>query len=113
MATVSKVRRKLKVKKGDKVVVLAGRDKGKEGEILKVMPTDNRVIVQGINVTTRHVRASAQSQGGMEQKESSIHVSNIAHVDPKSGDATRIGYRTLEDGRKVRYAKASGEIIDL
>lgn len=113
MATVEKVRRKLKVKKGDKVVVLTGRDKGKEGEIVKVMPADNRVIVQGVNLTTRHVRPSAQSQGGMEQKESTIHVSNVALVDPKSGGATRVGYRWLTDGRKVRFAKSSGEVIDL
>ena len=113
MGMVGSVKPKLKVKKGDKVVVLAGRDKGKQGEILKVMPSDNRVIVQGVNMTTRHVRPSAQSQGGIEQKESAIHVSNVAHVDPKSGSATRVGYRTLEDGRKVRYAKASGEVIDL
>ena len=113
MANDGKVRRKLKVRKGDKVVVLTGRDKGKEGEILKVMPADNRVIVQGVNLTTRHVKPSAQSQGGIEQKESAIHVSNVSLVDPKSGDATRVGYRWLEDGRKVRYAKASGEVIDL
>ncbi|MEM7443170.1 MAG: 50S ribosomal protein L24 [Pseudomonadota bacterium] len=113
MANVGNARPKLKVKKGDKVVVLAGRDKGKQGEILKVFPSDNRVIVQGVNVTTRHVKPSAQSQGGLEQKESTIHVSNVAHIDPKTDRPTKVGYRTLEDGRKVRFARASGEVLDV
>ena len=102
-----------KVRKGDKVVVLAGRDKGKRGEVLKAIPTENRVVVQGGNLIKRHVRASQRSSGGIEEREAPIHVSNVAHVDPKSNQPTRVGFRVLEDGRKVRFAKRSGEIIDL
>ncbi len=101
-----------KFKKGDKVTVLTGRDKGKSGEILRALPARERVIVQGINMVKRHTRPSAASQGGIVPQEAPIHVSNIAHVDPKSGKPTRVGFRTLEDGRKVRFAKASGEQID-
>ena len=103
---------KLKVKKGDQVVVLAGRDRGAKGEILKVMPTEQRVIVQGVNIVKRHTKPSQMSQGGIEEKEAPIHVSNVAHVDPASEQPTRVGYRVLENGRKVRFAKRSGEIID-
>lgn len=103
---------KLKVKKGDKVIVLAGRDKGVQGEILKVMPRDNRVIVQGVNKVKRHTKPSMSNQGGIIEQEASIHVSNVAHVDPKTSEPTRIGYKVLEDGRKVRFAKRSGEVID-
>jgi large subunit ribosomal protein L24 len=104
---------KLKVKRGDKVVVTTGRDRGKQGEILKVLPRENRVIVQGVNLVKRHNRPSQMSQGGIEEKEAPIHVSNVAHVDPKSGEPTRVGFKMLEDGRKVRFAKVSGEVIDL
>lgn len=104
---------KSKIKKGDKVVVLAGRDKGKQGEVLKVLPAERRALVQGVNQVKRHTRASANSAGGIVVKEASVHISNLAIVDPKTGDATRVGYRTLEDGRKVRFAKASGEVIDV
>ncbi|NMM46587.1 50S ribosomal protein L24 [Rhodospirillaceae bacterium KN72] len=101
-----------KIKKGDTVVVLTGRDKGKEGEVLKVLPSEGRAIVQGINVAKRHTRPSQMSQGGIVDKELGINLSNIAIKDPKSGEATRVGFKTLEDGRKVRVAKRSGEIID-
>ena len=101
-----------KIKKGDTVVVLTGKDKGKSGEVLRLDPRDNRAVVQGVNVVKRHQRPSMQSQGGIEEKEASIHVSNVAHIDPDTDRPTRVGYRVLEDGRKVRFAKRSGEIID-
>ena len=101
-----------KLKKGDQVVVLAGRDKGKTGEILKVMPKDSRAIVQGVNVVKRHQRPSQAQAGGIIEKEAPIHISNIALVDPKTGETTRVGTKTLEDGRRVRIAKSSGEVID-
>jgi large subunit ribosomal protein L24 len=104
---------KWKVKKGDKVVVIAGRDKGKQGEVLRVLREDNRVIVQGVHVVKRHTRQSASSAGGIVEKESSVHISNVAHVDPKSGKPTRVGYKFLEDGRKIRFARRSGETIDV
>jgi large subunit ribosomal protein L24 len=103
---------KLKVKKGDKVVVLAGRDKGKNGEIVKVFPEKNRAIVQGVNIVRRHQKQSASQEGGIVSKEASIHISNLAIEDPKDGSPTRIGYKILDDGRKVRFAKRSGELID-
>lgn len=102
-----------KFRKGDKVIVLAGKDKGKSGEIVKMIPADSRAIVSGVNVVRRHQRQTPQSQGGIVSKEASIHVSNLAHTDPKDGTATRIGFKTLNDGRKVRFAKASGEVIDV
>ncbi len=105
--------KRLKFRKGDKVIVLAGRDKGKTGDVLKMMPTDMRAIVQGVNVVRRHTRPTQSNPGGIVEKEAPIHLSNLAHVDPGDSTATRIGYRTLEDGRKVRYAKKSGEVIDL
>ncbi len=100
-----------KLKKGDRVVVLAGRDKGNEGEILKVMPTENRALVQGINMVVRHTRQTAQSQGGRISKEAAIDLSNLALIDPKTGGPTRVGFKTV-DGKKVRVAKKSGEVID-
>lgn len=103
---------KLKIRKGDRVVVLTGRSKGRTGEVLKVMPKEDRAIVQGVNVVKRHTRPSAATQGGIVEQEAPIHVSNLAHVDPDSGKATRVGYRLLGDGRKVRFARRSGEIID-
>jgi large subunit ribosomal protein L24 len=103
---------KLKIKKGDKVVVITGRDKGKTGEVKQVLPAENRVIVDGVNMVKRHTKPSAGNAGGIVEKEASIHVSNVAYVDPKTDKPTRIGYKTLEDGRKVRFAKRSGEIID-
>jgi large subunit ribosomal protein L24 len=103
---------KLKIKKGDKVVVITGRDKGKTGEVKQVLPAENRVVVDGVNMIKRHTRPSTGNAGGIVEKEASIHVSNVAHIDPKTDKPTRIGYKTLEDGRKVRFAKRSGEIID-
>jgi large subunit ribosomal protein L24 len=103
---------KMKIKKGDRVVVLTGRSKGRIGEVLKVMPKENRAIVQGVNTVKRHTKPSQGVQGGIVEKEASIHVSNIAHIDPTNDLPTRVGYRFLEDGRKVRYAKRSGEMID-
>jgi large subunit ribosomal protein L24 len=103
---------KLKIKKGDKVVVLAGRDKGKTGEVLKAFPRDNKVIVQGVNVVKRHQKPTTTVQGGIIEREAKIHVSNVAHIDPKDSKPTRVGFKTLEDGTKVRVAKRSGEVID-
>ena len=103
---------KFKIKKGDKVVVLAGRDKGKSGEVLRVVRDENRVVVQGVNMMKRHTAPRPGEPGGIVQREAAIHISNVAHVDPKSQQATRVGYRFLEDGRKVRFAKRSGEILD-
>ncbi len=104
---------KFKVKKGDRVIVLAGKDKGKTGEILKMIPEDQRAIVQGVNMVKRHTAPSQAGAGGIVEKESTIHISNLAHVDPKDSNATRVGYKTLDDGRKVRYAKRSGEVVDI
>jgi large subunit ribosomal protein L24 len=104
---------KLKIRKGDHVVVITGKDKGKKGEVLKVMPAENRVIVKGVAVVRRHQRQTASQEGGIISKEGPIHVSNIALEDPKDGSPTRVGYKFLKDGRKVRFAKRSGEMIDV
>jgi large subunit ribosomal protein L24 len=101
-----------KIKKGDRVIVLAGKDKGKRGEVLSVLPKENRVTVQGVNMVKRHTRPSAGSTGGIIEKEAALHVSNVAFIDPKTDQATRVGFKVLEDGRKVRVAKRSGEVID-
>ena len=101
-----------KIKKGDKVVVLTGRDKGRTGEVIRVMPKENRALVRGVNVVTRHQRQTATEQGGLVRKEAPIHLSNVAIADPATGKPTRVGFKTLDDGRKVRFAKASGETID-
>jgi large subunit ribosomal protein L24 len=103
---------KLRIKKGDKVVVLTGRDKGKSGEVLRVLVAEQRVIVQGVNMVKRHQRQTPGQQGGIVEKEAAIHISNVAHIDPKSSQPTRVGYKFLEDGRKVRFAKRSGEVLD-
>jgi large subunit ribosomal protein L24 len=103
---------KLKIRKGDRVVVRAGRDKGKAGQVLVVLPSENRAVVQGVNVVRRHQKQSASQEGGIVSKELPIHVSNLALVDPKTGKPTRVGYKFLKDGKKVRVAKASGEVID-
>ena len=103
---------KLKIKKGDNVVVISGRDKGKTGAVLRVLPTESRLIVQGVHVARRHTRQSMGNPGGIVDKELTIHVSNVAHIDPQSGKPTRIGYKFLEDGRKVRVARRSGEVMD-
>ena len=102
---------KLKVKKGDKVVVITGRDKGKSGEIVKVLREENRVIVQGINVAQRHQKQSMQQEGGIVRKELPIHVSNVALIDPKSEKPTRVGYK-MDGERKIRVARRSGEALD-
>ncbi|MEI6985568.1 MAG: 50S ribosomal protein L24 [Rhodospirillaceae bacterium] len=103
----------LKVKTKDKVVVISGRDKGKAGEVIKVLVKENRVVVRGINLVTKHQRPSQTVQGGIKEIEAPIHVSNVAHLDPKTNKPTRVGYKFLDNGRKVRFAKRSGEVIDL
>lgn len=101
-----------KYKKGDRVQVIAGKDKGKQGEILHVLRVKERAVVRGVNVARRHTRASQTSPGGIVDKEMPIAVSNLAHVDPKDDKPTRVGFKFLDDGRKVRFAKRSGEVID-
>ena len=101
-----------KIKKCDKFMVLTGRDKGKTGEVMKLMPKEGRAFVQGVNVAKRHTRPSQTNPGGIIDKELSIHLSNLAHIDPKDDKPTKVGFKTLEDGRKVRFAKRSGEVID-
>ena len=101
-----------KIKKGDKVVVLTGRDAGKSGEVVQVMPKEDRAIVRGINLVKKHQKQTAQQEGGIISKEATIHLSNIAIADPKDGKPTRVGFKVLEDGRKVRVAKRSGDLID-
>jgi len=103
---------KLKIKKGDQVVVLTGRDKGAKGEVLMVLPEKRRVVVQGVNLVTKHQKPTQTSPGGIQKKELPIHVSNVALADPKSGEATRVGYKRLKDGKKVRVAKKSGETVE-
>ena len=102
---------KLKIKKGDNVVVIAGRDRGKSGEVIRVIPEEGRLVVQGINMVKRHTAPRPGQPGGIVEKEASIHVSNVAHVDPKENKPTRVGYKTV-DGRKLRFARRSGEMID-
>ncbi|SDR46213.1 LSU ribosomal protein L24P [Rhizobiales bacterium GAS113] len=101
-----------KIKKGDKVVVLTGRDRGRNGEVIRMFPDEQRALVRGINMIKRHQKQSAQSEGGIISREAAIHLSNIAVADPKDGKATRVGFKILEDGRKVRFAKRSGDLID-
>ncbi|MGY2051763.1 50S ribosomal protein L24 [Methylobacterium sp. JK268] len=101
-----------KVKKGDKVVVLTGRDKGRSGEVIQVMPKEGRALVRGINLVKRHQRQTQTQEAGIVSKEASIDLSNLAVADPKDGQPTRVGFRILEDGRKVRFAKRSGDLID-
>lgn len=104
---------KMRVKAGDKVVVIAGKDKKKSGRILQVFPKEGRVIVEGVNVVKRHTKPNAGNpDGGIIEKEAPIHVSNVAIADPKTGAATRVGFKVVEDGKKVRYAKKSGETLD-
>jgi large subunit ribosomal protein L24 len=101
-----------KIKKGDRVIVLTGRDKGKRGEVIQVLPKETRALVRGVNVVRRHQRQSAQQEGGIISKEASVHLSNLALEDPKDGKPTRVGFKTLNDGRKVRVARRSGEVIE-
>lgn len=102
---------KMKIKKGDSVIVLTGKDKGKKGEVLRAIPTESRVVVSGVNVVKKHTKPTQFSAGGIEDKELSIHVSNVALADPKSGKATRIGFKAGKDGKKMRVAKKSGETL--
>jgi large subunit ribosomal protein L24 len=101
-----------KIRKGDKVVVLAGRDKGRSGEVIEVRPDENRALVRGINMVKRHQRQTAQQEGGIISKELPVHLSNIALADPKDGKPTRVGFKVQPDGKKVRIAKRSGAEID-
>jgi large subunit ribosomal protein L24 len=101
-----------KIKKGDKVVVLSGRDKGRNGEVVRVIPREDRALVRGINVVKKHQKQSMKEEGGIIRKELPIHLSNIALADPKDGMPTRVGFKILDDGRKVRFAKRSGDLID-
>jgi large subunit ribosomal protein L24 len=101
-----------KIRKGDTVVVLTGKDKGKQGAVLKSMPAEDRVLVQGVNMVKRHSRGGAGQAPGIIDKEATIHVSNVALLDPKDGKPTRVTFKVLESGKKVRVAKRSGEVID-
>ena len=103
-----------KIRKGDQVIVLAGRDKGKRGAVIRVLP-DDRVLVEGVNMVKRHMRPNPQRNitGGIIDKEAPIHISNVALYNPNTGKGERVGFRTLEDGRKVRYFKKSGEVVDV
>ncbi len=103
---------KLKIKTGDTVVVLSGREKGKSGEVIRVIPKQNRVLVRDVNMVKRHAKPTPTHPGGLIEKEAPLHVSNVALTDPKDNKPTRVGYRVLEDGRKVRFARRSGEVID-
>jgi large subunit ribosomal protein L24 len=102
-----------KIRKGDEVIVNTGKDKGRKGSVLNVNRKDRRVLVQGVNMVKRHTRPAQGSAGGIIEKEASVALSNVSIVDPKTGEASRVGYKTLDDGRKVRFAKKSGEVIDL
>jgi large subunit ribosomal protein L24 len=101
-----------KIKKGDKVVVLTGRSKGRTGEVIKVMPDENRALVRGVNMVRRHQKQTASQEGGVISKEAAIDLSNVAIADPQDGKPTRVGFKVLDDGRKVRFAKRSGAQID-
>jgi len=103
---------KLKIKKGDEVVVISGRDKGRTGAVLRVYPTEQRLIVQGVHIARRHTKQRLGDPGGIVEKELTIHVSNVAHIDPQSRKPTRVGYKFLDGGRKVRVARRSGEVLD-
>ncbi len=104
--------KKFKIKKGDRVVVTTGRSKGQTGDVLRVIRDEDRVLVQGVNMVKRHTRPSQAGPGGIVEKEAPLHISNVAHIDPKDSEPTRVGFKTLGDGRKVRFAKRSGEVID-
>ncbi len=105
--------KKFKIKKGDRVVVVTGKSKGKTGEVLRVLRAKDRVLVQGVNMVKRHTAPSQTNPGGIIEKEAPLHISNVAHIDPKTSEPTRVGFKQLGDGRKVRYARRSGEIIDV
>jgi large subunit ribosomal protein L24 len=101
-----------KIKKGDNVIILAGKDKGKTGKVIKSIPTESRVVVEGVNMATRHKKQTQFDAGGIKRVEAAIHVSNVAHVDPRDGKPTRVGFKIDDKGRKVRIARRSGEAID-
>jgi large subunit ribosomal protein L24 len=103
----------VKIRKGDRVIVTTGRDRGKKGEVMKVFPKEDRALVSGVNLVKRHQRQTAKQEGGIHSKEAPIHLSNISLVDPRDGTATRVGFKNLSDGRKVRFAKKSGEVLDV
>ena len=106
--------RKRKIRKDDEVIVLTGRDKGKRGAVLRVVTKTDRVLVEGVNVSKRHVKPTqTEPQGGIVEREAPIHISNVALIDPESDRPTRVRYKRLEDGRKVRVAARSGEVIDV
>lgn len=102
----------MKIRKGDRVKVIAGRSKGKVGDVLRVIPAEERVVVSGVNVIKRHTKPSRAGDGGIVEREAAIHVSNVTLLDPKSDKPTKVGFKFLEDGRKVRFARSSGETID-
>jgi large subunit ribosomal protein L24 len=102
---------KMKIKKGDQVIVIAGKDKGKKGEVIRAIPTESRLVVQGVNKVKKHTKPSQFAAGGIEEKELSIHISNVSLVDPKKGTPTRIGFKIGKDGKKLRVAKKSGETL--
>ena len=101
-----------RIKKGDNVMVITGKDKGKTGEVLNILPAQQKVVVRGVNIIKRHTKPSQTAPGGIVERENAIHLSNVALIDPPSNKATKIGFRTLEDGRKVRFSKSSNEILD-
>lgn len=103
---------KFKIKKGDKVIVIAGKDKGKKGDVMQIITDENRAVVSGVNVAKRHTKAQGATEGGIIDKLMPIHISNLALIDPKDGKATRVGYKTLDGGKKVRVAKRTGATID-
>ena len=103
---------KLKIKKGDTVIVNTGKDKGKKGEVIKTFPSKSRVLVQGVNVVKKHQKPTQFAPGGIQEKELSIHISNVSIADPKTDKATRVGYKVDKDGKKTRVAKASGETLE-
>ena len=102
-----------RIRKDDDVIVLSGREKDKRGKVLRVYRDNGRALVQGVNMVKRHTRPSTGQPGGIVEKEAPLHLSNLAHIDPKTDEPTRVGFKNLEDGRKVRFAKKSGEVIDL
>ena len=103
---------KFKIKKGDKVIVIAGKDKGKQGDVMQIITDENRAVVSGVNIAKRHTKAQGANEGGIIDKLMPIHISNLALIDPKDGKATRVGYKTLDGGKKVRVAKRTGATID-
>ena len=104
--------KKIKIKKGDTVIVITGKNKGSTGEVLKIIPDKNRAVIRGVNMFKRHTKPTQNNAGGIVEKEGSINISNLSFYDEKNKKATKIGFRFLEDGRKVRFCKLSGEVID-